>query len=58
MESSPVCVVSLMSKSYKTAVTNFQTETPLTVIDCWRQLDVDKVNDNLKVVGLGRKFSE
>ncbi|MGI8639517.1 MAG: nucleotide sugar dehydrogenase [Pyrinomonadaceae bacterium] len=54
LESSPVCVVTLMSKEYKNAVENYQSIKPLTIIDCWRQIDVDKVSQNIKVIAIGR----
>lgn len=54
LKSSAVCVVSLMSREYKAAVENFEPQTSLLVIDCWRQIDISKVNENITVVALGR----
>lgn len=58
LDSSPVCVVTLMSKDYKNAIENYQTATPLTIIDCWRQIDVNKVSENIKIVAIGRAETE
>lgn len=57
LKSSPVCVLTLMSKEYKKAVENFAPESPLTIIDTWRQLETDKLHKNIRVVSLGR-FNE
>lgn len=54
LESSPVCVLTLMSKEYKQAVESFVPEKQLTVIDCWRQLDHTKLHENIKIVAIGR----
>jgi UDPglucose 6-dehydrogenase len=54
LKSSPVCVVTLMSKDYKNAIENFVPASPLTVIDCWRQIDVSKVAKNINVIAVGR----
>lgn len=56
--SSPVCVVTLMSTDYKNAVENFQPANQLVIIDCWRQIDVNKVSENIKVVAIGRAETE
>ncbi len=59
LESSPVCVVTLMSKDYKNAIENYQPEKPLTIIDCWRQIDITRVvSRNIKVVSIGRSQAE
>lgn len=54
LNSSPVCVLTLMSKEYKTAVENFQPKNPVTIIDCWRQIDTANLPQGLRVVGIGR----
>lgn len=54
LKSSPVCVLSLMSKKYKEAIENFAPENELVIIDCWRQLDRSKLHENVKLVALGR----
>ena len=54
LNSSPVCVLALMSKEYAYAVENFKPEQPLLVIDCWRQIDVAKVDPNINVLAVGR----
>lgn len=53
LKTSPVCVVTLMSAEYKQAVENFVPETPLTVIDCWRQIDRAKLDKNVRLVQVG-----
>lgn len=53
LSSSPVCVLTLMSTEYKRAVEQFTPAEPLTIIDCWRQLDVSKVHANITVVPVG-----
>ena len=58
LESSPVCVVTLMSKEYKNAIENLQPANPLTIIDCWRQIDVSKVSENVKIIAIGRAETE
>jgi UDPglucose 6-dehydrogenase len=57
LKSAPVCVLTLMSKEYKTALESFAPESSFTVIDCWRQLDEEKLHKNIRVVALGR-FNE
>ncbi|MDQ3087669.1 MAG: nucleotide sugar dehydrogenase [Acidobacteriota bacterium] len=57
LESSTVCVVTLMSKEYKNAIENYQPEKPLTIIDCWRQIDVHKVSPHIKIVAIGRALA-
>lgn len=57
LKSAPVCVVTLMSKEFKEAVENFEPEKTLTVIDCWRQLEPQKLHKNIKVMAIGR-FNE
>lgn len=54
LQSSPVCVLTLMSNEYKNAVENFTAEKPLTVIDCWRQIDETKLHENIRLVAVGR----
>lgn len=54
LASSPVCVVTLMSNEYKEAIENYVPEKPLTIVDCWRQIDTEKVSSNVKVVAVGR----
>lgn len=54
LKSSPVCVLTLISGEYKKALENFTPESPLTVIDCWRQLDSEKLSNEIKVIALGR----
>lgn len=57
LKSSPVCVVTLLSKAYKEAIENFETEVPLTVIDCWRQIDRSKLDRNIRLVQVGSSNS-
>lgn len=54
LASSPICVVTLMSKEYKNAIEVFTPEKSLIVIDCWRQIDVSKIASNVKVFAVGR----
>lgn len=58
LESSPVCVLTLMSDKYKTAVESFKPRKPLVVIDCWRQIDMTKVDPNVKVIAVGRNSED
>lgn len=54
LESSPVCVLTLMSEEYKEAIENFAPENPLTIIDCWRQLDKNNLHKNIRLVAVGQ----
>ena len=54
LASSPVCVVTLMSKDYKNAIENYTPEKNLIVIDCWRQIDASKIAPNVKLFAVGR----
>lgn len=58
LKSAPVCVVSLTSKAYVEAIENLEVENPLTIIDCWRQLDPSKLHKNIRVIALGRFTGE
>ncbi|HEX6280048.1 MAG TPA: nucleotide sugar dehydrogenase [Pyrinomonadaceae bacterium] len=57
LRSSPVCVVTLLSKRYKEAIESFRPTSELVVIDCWRQIDPLRVDPNVRLVAVGR-FSE
>lgn len=54
LASSPVCIVTLMSKDYKQAIENYSAEKPLTIVDCWRQIEAEKLSPNIKLVAIGR----
>ena len=54
LTSAPVCVVTLLSKDYKKAIESFAPDAPLTVIDCWRQIDASKLHTNIRLVAIGR----
>lgn len=54
LNSSPVCVLTLMSKDYQNVIERFVPDKSLTVIDCWRQLDVSKLHKNINVMAVGR----
>lgn len=54
LESSKVCVVTLMSDDYKKAVEQFETNENLIVIDCWRQINEENLAKNIKLVAIGR----
>lgn len=58
LKSSPVCVLTVPSKTYRAAVEAFSPEGPLVMIDCWRQLDGSALDDNISIIGLGRFASE
>ncbi len=53
LNSSPVCVLTLMSAEYKNAIENFVPQSPLTVIDCWRQIDTKKIHKGVTVIPVG-----
>ncbi len=57
LTSSPVCVLTLMSRDYKTAIENLVPEQPLIIVDCWRQLDSAKLHSNIQLLAIGR-FNE
>lgn len=57
LKSSPVCVLTLISKEYKKAIESFEPEGHLTVIDCWRQIDPKKLHKNISLLAIGR-FNE
>jgi hypothetical protein len=44
-----------MSKVYKETIENFKPEKTLTIIDCWRQVDVEKAHENIKIKAIGRE---
>ena len=54
LQSSSVCVLTLMSKNYVKAIEEFEPEDEIVIIDCWRQLDKSSVHENVKIVALGR----
>lgn len=58
LESASVCVLTLTAKEYKSALEAFTPIKPLTVIDCWRQLDPAKLHENTRVIALGRFHDE
>jgi UDPglucose 6-dehydrogenase len=57
LASSPVCVLTLLSKEYKAAIENYSTGKPLTIVDCWRQIETNKVSEKIKIVAIGRADS-
>lgn len=57
LASSPVCVVTLISKEYKNAIENHLPEKPLLIVDCWRQIDSERLHKNVRLISLGR-YSE
>ncbi len=57
LNSSPVCILTLMSKEYKKAIESFAPDNSITIIDCWRQLESVNLHKNIRVVSVGR-FSE
>ncbi len=54
LQSSSVCVLTLMSKNYVKAIEEFEPEDEIVIIDCWRQLNRSSVHENVKIVALGR----
>jgi UDPglucose 6-dehydrogenase len=54
LASAPVCVVTLMSNDYKKAIESLEPASPLTVIDCWRQIDETKLHKNVRLSAIGR----
>ncbi len=57
LQSSPVCVLTLLSNEYKNAIESFVPEKTLAIIDCWRQIDVAKLDEKIHLVAVGR-FNE
>lgn len=51
---SPVCVVTLQDAEYKQVLETLVPEKPLTVIDCWRILDPEKLHRDIKYIAWGR----
>lgn len=54
LNSSPVCVVTLLSKVYKEAIETCVPEGDLVVIDAWRQINMEKVDERVSVIAVGR----
>jgi UDPglucose 6-dehydrogenase len=54
LNSSPVCVVTLMSNDYKQAIESFAPKSKLVLIDCWRQFEEKKVHKNTQLIRIGR----
>jgi len=52
-----VCVITYMEKEFKRKVEEFEPKNKMTIIDPWRQIDVDKLNNNINYIPLG-KFIE
>jgi UDPglucose 6-dehydrogenase len=57
LASSPVCVLTLLSKAYKAAIESYSSDKPLTIVDCWRQIDANKISEKIKIVAIGRADS-
>ncbi len=53
MDMCGLCVVTLRSKQFKTAVEAFEPTEALRVLDCWRMLDVDSLHASFEYVELG-----
>lgn len=56
--SSPICVLTVLSMEYKNAIESIAPDEPLTIIDCWRQIDASKLHKNIKVAAIGRAESK
>ncbi len=54
LASAPVCVITLLSNEYTAFLETFEPQYPLTVVDCWRQLDAEKLHRNIHLIGVGR----
>jgi len=54
LKKSNVVVITLRSFEYKQVIENFSPDSHLTIIDCWRILDENKVKDNISYIPLGR----
>ena len=53
IHNSDVCVLTYRSKELKEAFELININKPKVIIDCWRQLDTDKLDTNFKVIGIG-----
>ncbi len=53
LQSSPVCVLTLMSEDYRRCIEAFIPKEPLIIVDCWRQLDPAKVHKDIRVIPVG-----
>ncbi|RMF98640.1 MAG: UDP-glucose/GDP-mannose dehydrogenase family protein, partial [Acidobacteria bacterium] len=54
-----LAVITLRNQQIKKAVESFVVKNPLTIIDCWRMIDADRLNKTLiKYVPIGRYLEE
>lgn len=54
-----LAVITLRNPQIKKAVESFVAKNPLTIIDCWRMIDADRLNKTLiKYVPIGRYLEE
>ncbi len=54
LEQAHLCVVTLRNKEFKEAIENHHPDRPMTVVDCWRILDAEKLDRQIRYVALGR----
>ena len=54
LEAANTCVITLMSRDYKKAVEEYSPGRSMTIVDCWRQIDVGKCDPAVRVRGMGR----
>jgi len=53
LSNSELCVLTLRDKHLKEAVESFQPESNLTIIDCWRILESEKLDKRIKLISFG-----
>jgi len=58
LKRSDVCVVTTRLKDYKAALETFRPEKALTLIDCWRMVDPERLDQKIKYIALGRSNTE
>jgi UDPglucose 6-dehydrogenase len=54
LEQAQLCVVTLRNAEFKEALENYHPDAPMTVVDCWRTLDREKLDKRIRLVALGR----
>lgn len=54
LEQARLCVVTLRNAEFKEALEGFRPDGPMTVVDCWRTLEREKLDKNIRLVALGR----
>ena len=54
LEKCGLVVLMIRSQKYKSYIENFSPSKPTCILDCWRIIDVKKVNANYKTIPMGR----